>query len=146
MGSLAQAGIIVLASLLAAAGTHVLHPAAPAWRVASEPLKADEVSMALVQERWQGKVLWVDARLRREFEAAHVPGALLLNEQEAEQILFDQFEKLQDNTLPIVVYCGSEACQASRTIADYLRERLPGMEIFVLRGGWEAWKAARPEG
>jgi rhodanese-related sulfurtransferase len=145
-GMLGQAAVIVLAAILAAAGTHFLHPKAPAWYVAEEPLQEDEVTMALIHERWQGEALWVDARPRKDYESGHVPGALLLNEQEADQLLFDHFEKLQDNKQPIVVYCGSEACQASRKIAEYLRERLPGTEIWVLKGGWNAWQAGQRKG
>jgi rhodanese-related sulfurtransferase len=143
---LGQAAVIVLAGILAAAGTHFLHPKAPAWYVTQEPLKEGEVSMALIWERWQGDVLWVDARPRKEYESGHVPEAMLLNEQEADQLLFDYFEKLQDNKKPIVVYCGSEACQASRKIAEYLRERLPGTEIWVLKGGWKAWQEGQGKG
>lgn len=139
-GMLGQAAVIVLAAIFAAAGTHFLHPKAPAWYVSEEPLKEDEVTMALIRERWQGDVLWVDARPRKDYELGHVPEALLLNEQEADQLLFDYFEKLQDNKKPIVVYCGSEACQASHKMAGYLRERLPGMEVWVLKGGWKAWQ------
>jgi rhodanese-related sulfurtransferase len=142
-GMLVQAAVIVLAAILAAAGTHFLHPKAPAWYRTEEPLREGEVSMALIQERWSGDVLWVDARLRRDYEAGHVPDALLLNEQEADQLLFDHFERLQDNKKPIIVYCGSEACQASQKMAAYLRERLPGMEILVLKGGWDAWQEAQ---
>jgi rhodanese-related sulfurtransferase len=142
-GMLGQAAVIVLAAILAAAGTHVLHPKAPAWYRAEEPLREGEVTMALIREQWSSDVLWVDARLRRDYEAGHVPGALLLNEQEADQLLFDHFEKLQDNKKPIVVYCGTEACQASQKMAAYLRERLPGMEILVLKGGWDAWQKAQ---
>jgi rhodanese-related sulfurtransferase len=145
-GMLGQAAVIVLAAILAAAGTHFLHPKAPTWYATQEPLKEDEVTMALIRERWQGDVLWVDARPRKEYESGHVPEALLLNEQEADQLLFDYFEKLQDNKKPIVVYCGSEACQASRKMADYLRERLPGTEIWVLKGGWKAWQEGQGKG
>lgn len=142
-GMLGQAAVIVLAAILAAAGTHFLHPRAPAWYRTEEPLREGEVTMALIRERWSGDVLWVDARLRRDYEAGHVPEALLLNEQEADQLLFDHFEKLQDNKKPIVVYCGSDACQASLKMAAYLRERLPSMEIYVLKGGWGAWRNAQ---
>ena len=30
----------------------------------------------------------------------------------------------------------------SRKMAAYLRERLPGSAIYVLRGGWKAWEDA----
>jgi prepilin-type processing-associated H-X9-DG protein len=55
--------------------------------------------------------------------------------------MFEHFAVLQDNKKPIVLYCDGHACQASRKMAAYLRERLPGSVIYVLRGGWEAWGA-----
>ena len=109
-----EAFIIITLTLAAAWGTHQWHPRAPAWYLAQEPLLEDEVSPAAVKERWNNEVLWIDARLRTEYEAGHVPNAILLNEQEADNLLFDLFDKLQDNTKPIVIYCGSDTCQASR--------------------------------
>lgn len=138
---LTQAGIILGFTLAAATGTHFFHPRAPHWNEQQEPLAADEVTVKIVQEKWSGGVTWVDARPREDYEKAHIPGALLLNEQEADALLFDHIEKLQDSTKPLVVYCDGHACQASRKMAKYLRERLPGAEIYVLRGGWEAWEA-----
>ncbi|WP_081887939.1 rhodanese-like domain-containing protein [Verrucomicrobium sp. BvORR034] len=132
-----QAGMILVLTLVAAAVTQRWHPRAPAWYVADERLADDEVTLALVQEKWKGEVLWIDARPRTDYEAGHVPGAVLLNEQEADSLMFDLFEKLQDNTKPIVVYCSGEACQASRKIRQYLKDRVGAQEIYVLRGGWK---------
>jgi rhodanese-related sulfurtransferase len=143
MQLLPQAAILIACSLLGAAGTHLLHPRTPAWYLSAEPLSADEVTYQMVQEKWQGHVLWIDARPRDQYDQAHAPGALLLNEQEADALMFEHFEKLQDNTKPVVVYCGQNACQASRKMAEYLKERIPIAEIYVLRGGWDAMQNKR---
>lgn len=142
LGAATQAAVILLLSAAAAVGTHFLHPRAPQWYVQQEPLSPDEVTVEIVREKWGGGVVWVDARPREAHEEAHIPGALLLNEQEADALLFEHIEKLQDSAKPIVVYCDGHACQASRKMAKYLRERLPGAEIYVLRGGWNAWQEA----
>ncbi len=42
----------------------------------------------------------------------------------------------------IVVFCDGAACEASAEVAARLREALPGTEVFVLKGGWDAWTIA----
>jgi rhodanese-related sulfurtransferase len=137
-----ETALILLATLVAATGTHFLHPRAPQWFVKDEPLAADEVTLDSIQQQWHGVVLWIDARPRDAFVAAHFPGALMLNEQAADALMFEHIETLQNNTKPVVVYCDGHACQASRKMAAYLRERLPGSAIYVLRGGWKVWEDA----
>jgi len=64
-----RSALLLLAlTFVAAVATHAWHPKAPAWYLTSEPLKDDEVDMKMIQERWQGEVLWIDARLREHFE------------------------------------------------------------------------------
>jgi hypothetical protein len=75
-------------AVAAAWGTHAWHPRAPALYLVQEPLRDDEVSMQAIQERWKGDVLWIDARIQEQFDAGHVPGALLLNEQKFDEQLF----------------------------------------------------------
>ena len=134
--------ILVGCTALAAAGTQWFHPRAPRqWYLSQEPLRSDEVTVDSVEQKWHGDVLWMDARPRSQYVAGHVPGALSFSEQEAEQLMSQYFLQLQDNTKPIVVYCGSEACQTSRKMADYLRPLLPTESVYVLRGGWGSWEA-----
>lgn len=142
MQTVKQASLLLAFTLLAAVAAHFLHPRAPVWFLEDEPPASGEVTLEHIREKWHGDVLWVDARTRGQYEAAHIPGALLLNEQEADALLFDHFAKLQDNRKPIVVYCDAHACQSSRKMAAYLRERLPGAQVVVLRGGWKVWQAA----
>ena len=146
MSTARETVLLLVLTLLAAAGTHFLHPRAPAWFATNEPLRDDEVSLEIIAQRWHNDVVWIDARPRAQYDAGHVPSALLLNEESADQLLFEHFEKLQDNTKPIIVYCGSEACQTSRKIARFLKEKLPVTPIYVLRGGWKTWSQRNGSG
>lgn len=135
-----EAFVILILAVLGAVATHWLHPRAPAWYLTEAPLAEDEVSMKVIDERWKRDVLWIDARITEQFEVEHVPDAISLNEQNFDSMLFDHLEKLQDNTKPVIIYCGTEKCQSSRKIKDALIERLPLENVFVLKGGWQAWK------
>lgn len=144
MSPLREAAVLLLATLVAASGTALLHPRAPHWYVQQEALADDEVTLEMIDRNWGGEVMWIDARTRDLHAKSHIPGALLLNEQEADALMFEHMEKLQDNTKPIVVYCDGHVCQASRKVAAYLRERLPGASVYVLHGGWDAWRTRHP--
>ncbi|WP_395718616.1 rhodanese-like domain-containing protein [Prosthecobacter sp.] len=142
MKSVRQALILFFIAVAAAFGTHAWHPRAPALYLVQEPLRDDEVSMQTIQERWKGDVLWIDARVQEQFDAGHVPGALLLNEQKFEEQLVGYLDTLQTNNKPIVVYCSAAKCDASRHVLERLKQLLPIENAFVLKGGWKAWQAA----
>ncbi len=136
-----QALILLLLAVAAAWGTHAWHPRAPALYLVQEPLRDDEVSMQAIQERWKGDVLWIDARIQEQFDAGHVPGALLLNEQKFDEQLFGHLDTLQANAKPVIIYCSAAKCEASRHVLERLKQTLPVENVFVLKGGWQAWKA-----
>ncbi|WP_395745484.1 rhodanese-like domain-containing protein [Prosthecobacter sp.] len=142
ISAILQAAFLILLAATAAWATHVWHPRAPALYLVQEPLRNDEVSMKVIQEKWQGKVLWIDARIQEQYDAGHVPGAVLLNEQRFDEQLFGLLDTLQTNTKPIIVYCNAAKCEASRKILEELKLRLPIENAFVLKGGWNAWKEA----
>lgn len=142
MTTLREASVLLALTFVAAAGTHFFHPRAPAWHEVEEPVRDDEVTLESLSRNRKDKVLWIDARPRHQFEKAHIPGAINISEQELEAQLIDHIAVLQDNTNPVVVYCDSGACKASRRIRDYLAPRFPAMEFFVLRGGWQSWEKA----
>jgi len=130
---------------MAGAGVFWFHPLAPAWTEADIPLMEDEVTMEMVQERWGGEVVWIDARSRAEREeTGEVDGAWVLTPQErfedqlgaeGDLLLF----QLLNNEHPIVVFCGRRGCDSSRQTANYLRGEMGlVVEISVLRGGWRA--------
>jgi rhodanese-related sulfurtransferase len=140
-------GAVLLLALtaVAAVSTQMFHPRAPLWYEVQEPPVEGELTVAEVQQRWHGEVLWVDARMREAFDKAHVPSAILINEQELDALLLEHIEVLQDNRKPIVVYCDGHACKASHKMRRYLMEHLGFMDIYVLKGGFPAWQAAQVE-
>lgn len=83
--------------------------------------------------------LWVDARSKKDYDVAHIPQAILLNEDNWENQIDDLIGAWLTNPRPIVVYCSSESCGTSKRIATRLRDALPDTEIYSLKGGWDAW-------
>ena len=102
------------------------------------PVAADEVSLAAAQS-WGGQVVWVDARPRAKFEREHIPGAVLLNEDEWVRLVgpfLDEWEPGKN----IVVYCDGGSCDASRAVAKRIKEELQvDGPVWVLHDGWDAW-------
>jgi rhodanese-related sulfurtransferase len=88
---------------------------------------------------WGESVLWADARRQADFDRAHVPGALALNEDEWDALLPALLERWTPDRR-VVVYCDGGACKASQQVAARLRDA--GIApVYILRGGWPAWKA-----
>lgn len=141
---LIQALVITLLAAAAAVTAFQFHPHAPALHAVQEPLKADEVGMKEVNERWKGDVIWLDARPRDQFQQEHIPGARLLNEQEFDSLLLELLDELQTAGRPVVIYCGGQKCEASRHVREKLLTLVPLEECFILKGGWPAWKQAYP--
>jgi len=138
MMSVRQAVLILLAALVPAGVTAIVHPRRPPW--SEETLAPGEEKLRTVLS-WGSVVLWVDARSQPEYEAEHVPGSLLLN-LEAWDRLFPRFLDQWSPGRKIVVYCSSRSCEMSHEIAARLEQN--GISpVYVLKGGWEEWKAAR---
>ena len=140
--TLLQATILVALSAGAAVLTHRFHPRAPALHLVEDTsVLEDEVTISTASD-WesQGGVLWIDARVRTEYEKEHIPGALLISEQELDALIFENLDALQANTKPIVVYCDGQKCDASRKVAEKLRD-IGLADVKVLKGGWQAWQA-----
>lgn len=130
---LREAGALLALALLPAI---VSGAAQLQWRGA-EPLAKGEVTLATV-EAWPKPVQWVDARPRAKFDAGHAPEAVRLNEDEW-NALVPAFLDAWDPERPIVVYCDGGACDASHAVAKRLREELQLENVWVLKGGWDAW-------
>ncbi|MES2595074.1 MAG: rhodanese-like domain-containing protein [Verrucomicrobiota bacterium] len=141
--ALPQALLICLLAAGAAVAAFQFHPRAPALYAIEEPLKADELGLKEIQERWQGDVIWLDARPRDQFDKDHIPNAKLLNEQEFDVQLLDLLETLQTATKPIIIYCSGQKCEASRHVREKLLTMVPIDDCYILKGGYPAWQAAQ---
>ncbi len=126
-----------LAALLALALAPALVSGAIQLKRNPPPEGEPEVVLSMVQA-WGDKVQWVDARPRTKFEQGHIPGAVLLNEDEWDQLVpafLDAWEPEKN----VVVYCDGGSCDASHAVAKRLREELKLEKVNVLKGGWSAW-------
>lgn len=113
----------------------VFHPRRPVWF--QETLAPGEEVLPTVLA-WGEKVLWVDARSAEDYGTEHVPGAILLNLEDWDR-LFPKFLDRWEPEKKVVVYCSAATCELSREVAERLRKN--GVSsVFVLKGGWEAWK------
>jgi len=140
-----QSLVLMLVAAVAALVSAFFHPGLFSPRAALAP---DETTWAQVAAWRQAEgaphILILDARPDDAYRAAHVPGALPLNEARWERLLPAVIESLRDNTR-IVVYCDDTLCQASHGVATRLRRELAldEADVFIVKGGWREWLQTR---
>lgn len=135
------ATLLILAPLVPALATALWHPKRPDWTTLRTPDGGVRQLDVATARREFADALWLDAREPAVYAAGHVPGALALNETEWEAG-FGALMEAWDGARPLVVYCGGESCRASEVVARRLKRDLGFENIVVLRGGWDAWRAA----
>jgi rhodanese-related sulfurtransferase len=143
MKTLAQLTWIGVVSSVAALGTYwVKGPPMRALVCDPTSLKADEVCLQQISPT--AKILWVDARLRKDWQRNGMPGSVLWNLDPAEDLLAFESEIAMRivETPRVIVYCGDENCGISRQVAERIRNLQLGAEVSVLRGGWRALSEA----
>jgi rhodanese-related sulfurtransferase len=134
--SVRQAIVILFAALIPAVLIAAFHPRRPALSEERGLPKEERLETVL---GWGKTVLWLDARSAKEYNAEHLPGAILLNLEDWDT-LFPTFLEQWEPEEKVVVYCSSTACQVSHEVAQRLKQS--GIsQVFVLKGGWEAWKS-----
>ena len=132
-----------MAALMAAAGVLALvngflNPRAPAWAESEVALGKGELALDAALLR-ANNILWIDARREADYAQAHIPEALPLNEDSWNELLPAVLAAWQPGRR-VIVYCGSPQCQASREVAERLRDEVGLADVFVLKGGWESWQ------
>ncbi len=144
MSGARQLAVIAGISLAAAAGTFwIKGPPLRAYFCDPATLKPDE--MCLAQIPADAKVLWVDARHRKDWQKNGLAGSALWNldpNEDMQAFEADIAMRIMD-TPRVIVYCGDENCGLSRQVAERIRALQLGAEVSVLRGGWSALRDAR---
>ena len=143
MNAVGQLAAIAIISLAAAVGTFwIKGPPARTYVCDPATLKPDEV--CLQQILTSEKILWVDARLRKDWEKSGIPGSVLWNLDPAEDMQAFEAEIAMQlvETQRVIVYCGDENCGISHQVAERIRALQMGAEVSVLRGGWRALNEA----
>jgi len=140
--------LAVLAAIsLTAAGIHYRVVGPPERSVSCDPatLKPHEICLSEVMERWQGKVLWVDARPRKEWETDGMPGSILWNVDPAENGLKMEEEGMQhlmDAPPAVIVYCSEGNCGLSLQVVEKILKLEVVAEVHALHGGVGALRSA----
>lgn len=131
--------VLLVLAAIPATGAALLHPKRPSWN--TETLAPGEILLQTALDE-NDKVLWLDARPAADFQQSHIPGAMLLNEDDWDGLLPPVLKAWRSGKI-VVVYCSSLQCQAGREVAKRLREEAKLPDVYVLKGGWEAWLAAK---
>ena len=130
-----EAVILIALAALPAVGEGFYFRDKISWQ---SPIPASELVTVDQAKAWSDNALWIDARPGNEFAADHVPGALSLNEDHWNE-LFPAFRERWSPEKKIVVYCSAESCNLAKDVAKRLRDEAQLQNVFVLKGGWEAW-------
>ena len=143
MNAFVQLAAIVGISLAAAGGTYWIK-GPPARTLSCDPATLKPGEVCLQQISPDAKVLWVDARLRKDWEKNGLPGSVLWNLDPGEDMqVFEADVAMRIMETPqVIVYCGDENCGLSHQIADKIRGLQLGADVSVLRGGWRALNEA----
>lgn len=108
------------------------------------PVAASEFATVATAESWGSDLMWVDARPDAEYFAGHIPGAFSLNEDRWNELLPHVLEQWTPGR-KLVVYCSSQSCNLSRSVAHRLRTEVQIPDVYILQGGWEEWLKAHPK-
>jgi rhodanese-related sulfurtransferase len=132
--AIGRAVVLLILAAIPALAARFFHPQRPpAERDLAYP---PEISVRAA--RALDEVLWVDAREAADYDAGHIPGAIPLPPGEWEAY-FDGFLDEWNPERPVVVYCSSLKCEASKEVGRRLTNELDEGRIYILKGGWEAW-------
>jgi len=133
-----EAGILLVVALLPTLLWAVVTPSPVRW--SPHTLLPGEVQLDELLKS-QEQILWIDARSEEEYLQGHIPGAVLLNEERWEALFVELMKSGKwEPGKKVVVYCSSLSCQSSHLVAERLRKQSGIPNVFVLKGGWEAWK------
>ena len=136
--ALHQALLLFALAFVPAIGQAIYFRDRVSWR---SPIPSSELVTVAQARAWGNSAIWVDARPDEEFQRDHVPGAISLNEDRWNELL-PQFLPQWSPDKKVVVYCSSQSCNASREVAQRLRDEAQLKNVFVLQGGWEEWLKA----
>jgi rhodanese-related sulfurtransferase len=127
-------------AFLPAIGQAIYYRGAASWE--QPPVDSAPVSVAQARE-WGDAALWIDARPEEQFAGGHVPGAMLLNEDEWNTLLPKVLAAWSPER-KLVLYCSRQSCNVSHEVAERLRNEAGLKNVFVLQGGWEEWQKSSP--
>jgi rhodanese-related sulfurtransferase len=102
-------------------------------------LSPGEIDLSTLSSLPDLDILWVDTRSKAKFKSRHIPGAVLLNNEDWERLVSIFYDRWQPG-YRVVVY-GELDSDNAHEIANRLRKESMIENIWVLKGGYEVWRA-----
>ncbi len=132
---LIEVALIAVIVLAASVATFLVHSKAPALYEVSS---SGENDITLEEARQlDGEIIWIDARIEKNYKKGHVKGALLLNQEQWADLMWKHREVIEGiEGAPVIVYCDGKRCTRSSEIAERLRTELGLSPVYVLKGDW----------
>ena len=133
--TLVQAALLLGLSVAVAGAMALWHPRAPSWFLVEEP---DPWAVTPEQVRaFTDEVVWIDARPQKLYDKGHLEGAILLDEDQWGDLMFQHQDALMAAVgKPVVIYCDGKRCKRSQSVAQKLRELVGLDPVYVLKGDW----------
>lgn len=106
-----------------------------------------DVSLAEAAELYDRRnageaVVFIDARNDESYQAGHIPGAVQCDYYRIEYYL-PQVMAAISPAEKIVVYCTGGDCEDSLLVCGELTNMVHREKLFLFRGGWTDWSAAK---
>lgn len=141
-----QSIILIIISCLGGVGSNFLHPQKKRIKLyPPEPIKEKYVKTVEEILTWDKNSYYLfDARDHESYEKDHIPGAIHMTLEDAEDP--NAIDKIMPyiqelfNGKKIVIYCSSDKCDKSREMSKEIRKKHPVKNVFVLKDGWKAWQ------
>jgi rhodanese-related sulfurtransferase len=130
--ALREAGLLLLLAVIPA-----VVMAAREWSNNKETALEPGEIRAAEAKQWAVEKVWVDARSRAKFDRKKVPGAVLLNSEEWDELV-PKFLDAWSPDRAVIVY-GDREGDSAATIALRLREELKIGNVWVMHGGFDEW-------
>ena len=87
------------------------------------------------------KNIFVDVRIKKYYDYAHIPGAMNIPYNKLENINEDDLNKLK-SAPNVILYCVSSSCGVSYRAARVLMKKgLHNLKVYS--GGWGEWKSCK---
>ena len=140
-----QAGALAAASLLIGLVCHSVSQAGfltyPDGAISTQRAHASDfiprIDLKTAKRLQEKGTIFIDARLKRDFEGGHVEGAINIP-VDANDVVRRQAIKEMSRGNSLVVYCQSVNCSFAEVVAGKLR--LDGFStVSILPGGWMEW-------
>jgi len=85
-----------------------------------------------------GEIRFIDARVVKEYDAGHIPGAIPWPFNEFLEYLKNYQDEISFDT-PVVVYCEGGTCDQSISLSENL-QIVGYTDIYLYHGGFDEWK------